>query len=246
MTKRFRSAVKGFTLIELLVVVAIIAILAAILFPVFTQARESAKKTACLSNLKQIGLAIRLYSNADPKGLIPYLSLKDETVKGKKIVYTTQDWYTKSYELVTRLEPYTKNIDIFYDPAAGSFAGEDYSKKVCDQEVAAGRPPFIGYFYYNVKYWFPANSNLKPDYVPQTFFKNPVILTCIGMAGDPSRQVKPTGPHKMTQYKNGACYLFYDGHVLSAGVYGYASCYPKGSGDGPYGRVKELDDLHLQ
>ena len=52
---------RAFTLIELLVVVAIIAILAAILFPVFAQAKEAAKKTACLSNAKQIGLAWLMY-----------------------------------------------------------------------------------------------------------------------------------------------------------------------------------------
>jgi prepilin-type N-terminal cleavage/methylation domain-containing protein/prepilin-type processing-associated H-X9-DG protein len=56
-----RTSDRGFTLIELLVVIAIIAILAAILFPVFAQAREKARQTGCLSNNKQIGLATMMY-----------------------------------------------------------------------------------------------------------------------------------------------------------------------------------------
>ena len=57
---RIRSR-RGFTLIELLVVIAIIAILAAILFPVFAQAREQARKTVCVSNFKQVGLGVEMY-----------------------------------------------------------------------------------------------------------------------------------------------------------------------------------------
>ncbi|MDX1933098.1 MAG: type II secretion system protein [Capsulimonadales bacterium] len=53
---------RGFTLIELLVVVAILAVMAAILFPVFAQARESGRRTACLSNLRQLGMAFRMYA----------------------------------------------------------------------------------------------------------------------------------------------------------------------------------------
>src|SRR5438270_11207305 len=56
-----RAGARAFTLIELLVVIAIIAILAAILFPVFAQAREKARSVACLSNSRQIGTALMLY-----------------------------------------------------------------------------------------------------------------------------------------------------------------------------------------
>src|SRR3954453_12328138 len=59
---RRRPGRRAFTLIELLVVIAILAILAAILFPVFAQAREAARKAACLSNCKQIGTALHMYA----------------------------------------------------------------------------------------------------------------------------------------------------------------------------------------
>jgi prepilin-type N-terminal cleavage/methylation domain-containing protein/prepilin-type processing-associated H-X9-DG protein len=62
---------RGFTLIELLVVIAIIAILAAILFPVFAKAREKARQTSCLSNVKQIALAVLSYCQ-DNDEMMPY------------------------------------------------------------------------------------------------------------------------------------------------------------------------------
>jgi prepilin-type N-terminal cleavage/methylation domain len=65
------SSTRAFTLIELLVVIAIIAILAAILFPVFAQAREKARQTSCMSNLKQLGTAFMMYAQDNDEMICP-------------------------------------------------------------------------------------------------------------------------------------------------------------------------------
>lgn len=65
------KAKRGFTLIELLVVIAIIAILAAILFPVFAKAREKARQITCVSNMKQLGLAMMMYSQDNDEQEVP-------------------------------------------------------------------------------------------------------------------------------------------------------------------------------
>lgn len=71
LSNRKRAGAQGFTLIELLVVIAIIAILAAILFPVFAKAREKARQTSCLSNMKQLGLGLTSYAS-DYDECFPY------------------------------------------------------------------------------------------------------------------------------------------------------------------------------
>src|SRR5712691_13462423 len=76
MSKKHRRQVmkrnRGFTLIELLVVIAIIAILAAILFPVFAQARDKARASTCLSNIKQLSLGVLMYAQDYDEQLLFY------------------------------------------------------------------------------------------------------------------------------------------------------------------------------
>jgi len=107
---RTRSA---FTLIELLVVIAIIAILAAILFPVFAQARAKARQTACLSNMKQIGTGLMMYSQ-DSDETLPGNDTAAEgfqrnggymTPSSSGLAYTRRNW-------ARDVQPYIKNTGV--------------------------------------------------------------------------------------------------------------------------------------
>lgn len=103
---------KAFTLIELLVVIAIIAILAAILFPVFAQAKEAAKQTAGLSNTKQIALGQLLYSNDFDDVVIPSNTQHDDI--SDSMVAPVADQIIGSW--VTNIQPYLKSTGILNSP----------------------------------------------------------------------------------------------------------------------------------
>lgn len=100
---------RGFTLIELLVVIAIIAILAAILFPVFAQARETARSASCKSNLKQLITGCVMYAT-DNDGYWPSNSSKD-WISPIDAPNQRSSWYTQ-------LQPYVKNMGVFDCPSA--------------------------------------------------------------------------------------------------------------------------------
>ena len=121
---------RGFTLIELLVVIAIIAILAAILFPVFAKAREKARQTSCLSNLKQLSL-----------GMLQYAQDYDEMMpRANNVVpansYTFLDGTTVSASVnmlwMYQIVPYIKNAQVFTCPSNSfRYPANSYSQTAC-------------------------------------------------------------------------------------------------------------------
>ena len=137
---------RGFTLIELLVVIAIIAILAAILFPVFAKAREKARQSSCLSNIKQIMLAILQYTQ-DYDETIPDINRAGGP-------YNHVPWNAQ-------IEPYIKNSQVFVCPSnkfnhcgtAGSWAYVawynyfpiSYGFNTWNGGGSAGTGPWVGY-----------------------------------------------------------------------------------------------------
>jgi prepilin-type N-terminal cleavage/methylation domain-containing protein/prepilin-type processing-associated H-X9-DG protein len=111
---------RAFTLIELLVVIAIIAILAAILFPVFAQAREKARQSACLSNMKQVGLALTMYAEDH-----------DDTLPHGDITPHFNAPNAKP-NFLAAIIPYTRNLGIFVCPSSVNASSVGYNAKEND------------------------------------------------------------------------------------------------------------------
>lgn len=113
---------RGFTLIELLVVIAIIAILAAILFPVFAQAREKARQTSCMSNLKQLSLGILQYTpdydDSFPSGSVKYNGGWSDGFTGWQTPCDPGQAGTDCMVWGNAVQPYVKNRKVFECPSS--------------------------------------------------------------------------------------------------------------------------------
>jgi len=126
MRRRFDRS--GFTLIELLVVIAIIAILAAILFPVFAQARDKARGAACLSNLKQIGMGAVMYAQDYDENFPGYWQWSPCAIwsNGQFILPNGSPSMAEA-EKVCQVCPYVKNAQVFRDPSRSTICSYGYA-----------------------------------------------------------------------------------------------------------------------
>lgn len=228
-TNRTRShcEMRGFTLIELLVVIAIIAILAAILFPVFAQAREKARQTACMSNLRQIGL-----------GMLQYMQDNDEqyVLEG----YGTSGGCWDSWDgascpptYVTDptqgfLQPYMKNTPVESCPSAVGI-NWDYDNVGYGLNVYALYYPhylgnvqnpaqlagYTGATITEAQVQSPTSTILAGDCAFMAYFYNPPVLYLYGALYPPSEVKVPTS-HGLHQTRSDI--LWFDGHVKAMPV----------------------------
>lgn len=191
-----RQKRSAFTLIELLVVIAIIAILAAILFPVFAQAREKARQTSCLSNMKQIGLAVMQYTG-DYDGVYPSRNQLDSSVT-----------YRSSWRVT--IYPYVKNAGVFTCP---SNPRSDVVSTLQDYWVQP-TGPYLGVSY-------GCNWNVfenPPAAFDDSMFPNPASLIAIGESLEVNPEVVVQRTPAKTQglfpgHQTMSNYIFLDGHT---------------------------------
>ena len=163
---------RAFTLIELLVVIAIIAILAGIVFPVFAQAKRAAKKTVCISNLKQIGGSIALYMG-DYDDVFP--SALDASDKHTPEIWRTQpdfkDRIATMPMLHEVLQPYMKSLELFHCPAdqGSKFLDNHWPDRIDADSSMYGK--------YGSSYFFRTEIAFK--YFTQTKFKLPADINVL-------------------------------------------------------------------
>ena len=140
----------AFTLIELLVVIAIIAILAAILFPVFAQAREKARAISCLSNIKQMGTSAMMYAQDYDENLAPagsrYAHAQSQCFDGTTAMSSNTGWV--DWEIA--LAPYLKNEQVFVCPDKREWGCSGYAMNTdSSDDDFPGAPTPPGTFAYN-------------------------------------------------------------------------------------------------
>ncbi|BDI29287.1 hypothetical protein CCAX7_13380 [Capsulimonas corticalis] len=233
----------GFTLIELLVVIAIIAILAAILFPVFAQAREKARAISCASNLKQMGLAILQYVQ-DNDEHYPSCSNHDGGAGGTGAPGNPWGW-------ADEIQPYVKSVQMFHCPDDPTTQSSNPTQNPYNGTVAG----YTSYFYNSVvgaqdygyayntggvsvaKMVNPSLTILNGDnisYDSSNALPYGAGFGCTQVIADgkaPNCDGQALNQQPATRHQGGANYSFGDGHAKftrPSSIYGAASTFTSG------------------
>ncbi|MFW5867119.1 MAG: DUF1559 domain-containing protein [Armatimonadota bacterium] len=193
---------KGFTLIELLVVIAIIAILAAILFPVFARAREKARQTSCLSNVKQMTLGFLMYAQDYDETMSPRYYRLDPSVAGGP------HWPQLIY-------PYVKNDQVYQCPSARENSyGYNDATLAYESMAGADRPSELVILCDVKRAWNSSGGTSWALRVgrPSVFGDPPQVPSNDHddepLSGDPAYTARPRGLHN-----GGANVGYLDGHA---------------------------------
>ena len=197
----------AFTLVELLVVVAVIAILAALLWPVFARAKDKSRATQCVGNLRQWGLAYGLY--ADDNG--DYLPRRGQGVQTLTLITRPSDWFN-ALPIYFNLPQYEDLVASGQRPEPG-----DHSVFICPDAVDPGASNFLAY---------GMNMNLSPWDLPSPTRFGDVLHSAIVVAmadapGPYASTYPSTQPYSvLARHAGRANLLFLAGEVQSfTGVY---------------------------
>lgn len=186
---------KAFTLIELLVVIAIIAILAAILFPVFSRARENARRASCMSNMKQIALGCIMYTQDYDGALFPYKYQNSSNNNGSEMAM---------------IQPYIKNTQVFRCPSSAQSYSSSTNPTLCTTDPT---------HWYCSSYGFPAVAAANPHkavLLNLNFGGNVVIIDSIPA---PSQTCLLAETKRSTDTTNTWGYTRFNGYDLNATGY---------------------------
>ena len=169
---------RGFTLVELLTVIAVIAVLAAILFPVFATARGKAREISCVSNLRQIGVAISMYTQ-DYDGLYPYGV--DPADKLTPQIWSTFPTFMNEIATIPylheALQPYIKSKELFHCASDFGFDIEDFTGLEIDPKGNPKNASPSSYAKFGTSYYYRTEITFRHG--GEQTFSNPAELNVL-------------------------------------------------------------------